>query len=252
MVGSVVALWRYPVKSMQGERLTAATVQSDGLAGDRRWGVRDELTGLVLTARREPQLLEAAASLGDGAAPVIDLPDGTRVTGSGATTDAALSDWLVRPVRLVEASARGDRAEFFADATDDRSEAIEWTMPPERFVDAMPLLLLTTASLRAGAAHHPAGEWDVRRFRPNVLLDTTGEGWIEDAWCGQLVRIGQVEVLPQQPCVRCTMVTRPQPGLEHDVDIFRTLARHHRGTFGLWAAVSSPGVVRVDDVVTID
>jgi uncharacterized protein YcbX len=244
----VAQLWRYPVKSMQGERLPAVNVRADGLDGDRRWGVRDERTGRVLTGRREPRLLEATATLGEGAAPVIELPDGTGLTGAGDVTDRALSDWLGRPVRLVEAAAHGDRAEFFADPTDDTSEAIEWTMPPERFVDAMPLLLVTTASLRAGAALHPAGAWDVRRFRPNVLLDTSREGWDEDDWCGRVVRIGEVELVPHQPCARCTMVTRPQPGLDRDLDVYRTLARHHGGNLGVWTAVLSGGAIAENDI----
>ena len=149
----VAQLWRYPVKSMQGERLLAVQVEGDGVAGDRRWGVRDERTGRVLTGRREPRLLEAAARLAAGREPVIELPDGTVLEGAGEATDTALSGWLARPVRLVEAGAHGDRAEFFADPTDDSSEAIEWTMPPERFVDAMPLLLVTTgqSARRRGA-----------------------------------------------------------------------------------------------------
>ena len=58
---------------------------------------------------------------------------------------------------------------------------------------------------------------------------------------------GEVVVVPQQPCVRCTMVTRPQPALERDLDIFRTVARHHAGTFGVWTAVRTPGTVRTGD-----
>ncbi len=247
----VAQLWRYPVKSMQGERLPVAEVQADGLDGDRRWGVRDERTGRVLTGRREPRLLEATASLGEGAEPAIRLPDGTGLVGPGDATDSALSDWLGRPVRLVEAAAHGDRAEYFADATDDASEAIEWTMPPERFVDAMPLLLLTTASLRAGAALHPAGEWDVRRFRPNVVLEASGDGWPEDDWCGRVVRIGEVDLAPHQPCIRCTMVTRPQPGLNRDLDVYRTLARHHGGTLGVWTTVLNAGTIAENDTARV-
>ena len=237
------------MKSLQGERLAAANVEVDGLDGDRRWGICDEDTGRVLTGRREPRLLEAAATLGDADEPRIVLPGGAVLDGSGRATDAALSDWLARPVRLVPANREhGDRAEFFADATDDTSAPIEWTMPPGRFVDAMPLLVLTTASLRAGAALYPEGEWDTRRFRPNVLIDGAGEGWAEDGWCGRTVSIGDVELLPQQPCIRCTMVTRPQPArstsaLRRDVDIYRTLAHHHDGSLGVWTAVHSGGVV---------
>jgi uncharacterized protein YcbX len=247
----VAQLWRYPVKSMQGERVASVEIRSDGVDGDRRWGVRDEHTGRVLTGRREPRLLEAAARVDGEREPVIELPDGTVLDGVGATTDTALSEWLARPVRLVEAGRHGDRAEYFADPTDDSSEAIEWTMPPERFVDAMPLLLVTTASLRAGAALHPDGEWDVRRFRPNVVFDVPGEGWLEDEWCGRVVRIGTVAVAPRQPCVRCTMVTRPQPDLTRDLDVYRTLARHHGGTFGVWTEVRDGGVITEGDVAAL-
>ena len=79
----VAQLWRYPIKSMQGERLPAVKVQAAGLDGDRRWGVRDERTGRVLTGRREARLLEATASLGEGAEPVIKLRDGTGLIGAG-------------------------------------------------------------------------------------------------------------------------------------------------------------------------
>lgn len=247
----VAQLWRYPVKSMQGERVPEARVQADGLEGDRRWGVRDERTGRVLTGRREARLLEATAGVGEGGEPVITLPDGTALIGACDATDGALSDWLDRPVRLVEAAALGGRAEFFADPTDDSSEALEWTMPPERFVDASPLLLMTTASLRAGVTLHPAGVWDVRRFRPNVLLEATGEGWVEDGWCGRVVRLSDVEVAPQRPCVRCTMVTRPQPGLDRDLDVYRTLARHHGGTLGVWTAVLQVGTIAEGDIAQL-
>jgi len=149
------------------------------------------------------------------------------------------------------ADTPGGQAEAFVDATDDSSAVMEWTMPVGRFVDAMPILLVTTASLRSGATLHPAGNWDVRRFRPNVFVDVDEEGWVEDAWCGRVVRIGQVELLPRQGCVRCTMVTRPQPELERDLDIYRTLARHHDGTFGVWATVQTPGTISVGDAVEV-
>ena len=248
----VAGLWRYPVKSLRGEQLAEADVEADGLRGDRRWGIRDEDTGRILTGRREPRLLLGAATMTDDGEPEITLPDGRRVRGAGPASDSALSAWLGRRVALVPAEgAPGGNAEFFADATDDDSPAIEWTMPAGRFVDAMPLLVLTTASLRAGAALYPAGDWDTRRFRPNLLVELGTEGWIEDGWCGRMLEIGQVAIEPREPCARCTMVTRPQPGLERDLDIYRTLSRHHGGTFGVWTQVHTPGTVRVGDPVVV-
>ena len=247
----VVGLWRYPVKSLQGEPVEVAHLDEDGVRLDRCWGIRDEHTGRILTARRRPELLGAAASY-DGGVPVIELPGGEVVHGPGAEADRALSQWLGSPVSLVASAATDPgRAEFFADATDDSSEAIEWTMPEGRYVDAAPLLLLTTASLRTAAALHPDGTWDVRRFRPNVLVDLDGEDWIEDGWVGQRVDLGGAGVVPLQGCVRCTMVTRPQPGLEADVEIFRTLARNHGGLFGVWSDVVERGPVAVGDRVSV-
>jgi uncharacterized protein len=244
---------RYPVKSLQGQLLDSAVIDIDGLRGDRCWGIRDEATGKVLTARRAPELLFAGATLAADGAPMITLPDGTECRGPGHETDAALSDWLGKPVRLVTAiGAPGARAEFFADATDDSSEALEWTMPAGRFVDAMPLLVLSTASLRTAAALHPSGDWDIRRFRPNLLLDVVGEGWVEDEWCADSeLQIGEVTIEPREGCARCTMVTRPQPGFGDDRDVFRTLARNHGGLFGAWSAVIHTGTVRVGDPVGV-
>jgi uncharacterized protein YcbX len=144
---------------------------------------------------------------------------------------------------VAAAGNAGGRAEYFADATDDNSEAIEWTMPTGRFVDAAAVLVLTTASLRTAAELHPDGIWDPRRFRPNVLLDVEGEGWLEDEWVGTPLSIGAVALMPLQPCIRCTMVTRAQPGPEADADIFRTLARHHGGLFGVWCNVLTGGTL---------
>lgn len=248
----VASLRRYPVKSLQGEEVDVVLIERDGLAGDRSWGIYDETTGKILTARREPGLLLASASLGADVEPSITLPSGELCAGMGAGTDEALSDWLGKRVRLVPAArAPAGRAEYFADATDDTSEAIEWTMPPGRFVDALPVLMLTTASLLNGARLYPAGTWDVRRFRPNVLLDVDGEGWVEDGWCdGRSLQVGSAVLVPVQPCIRCTMITRPQPGLNDDRDIFRTLARNHHGTFGVWTTIQTPGRVRVGDTLT--
>jgi len=248
----VQALWRHPVKSLQGEPLETANFEEDGLVGDRRWGIRDETTGKVLTGRREPTLLLARSRLDESGHPEITLPDGTVCNSLGASTDETLSDWLGRRVRLVEAADQpGATAEYFADATDDTSQAIEWTMPAGRFVDALPLLVITTASRRAGEALHPDGVWDMRRFRPNLVIDTEGSDWLEDTWAGRSLVIGYVAIGVRARCERCTMVTRPQPELDRDLDMYRVLARHHHGTFGMWCEVESPGAIAVGDQVAL-
>lgn len=205
----VAELWRYPVKSLLGERLPSLSLVADGVDGDRMWGILDQRDGRILTARREPRLLFAAARVGSQG-PLITLPDGQELTGLGPATDAALSAWLGRSVALVAAAASdASNAEYFADATDDTSQAIEWTMPQGRFVDAFPVLVMTTAGLRGAAAAYSAGAWEVRRFRPNVLIDLGGQGWLEDAWADRCLRVREARLLPRKRCVRCTMVSPP-------------------------------------------
>ena len=248
----VIEVWRHPVKSLQGERLRVGTIEAGGLAGDRVWGLRDRATGKVLTGRREPPLLTASARLDGDGTPHITLPDGRTAAGPGPATDATLSGWLGRPVTLVSAAgAPPGVGEYFGDATDDTSRVLEWTMPAGRFVDSLPLLVLTTASLRAGAATHPGAAWVVRRFRPNLVVEAEGTEWIEDSWCGRSLRVGEVELSVEAPCGRCTMVTRPQPGLSRDLDVYRTLLSLHEGTIGVLASVTTPGTVRPGDTVEV-
>ncbi len=250
----IAQLWRYPVKSLLGERLPTLHLVGDGVLGDRMWGIQDRSDGRILTARREPRLLFASSRLSEGGdLPLITLPTGQEIQGPGPEVDAALSAWLAKPVTLV-AAAESDaaRAEYFADATDDSSRAIEWTMPKGRFVDGFPVLVMTTAGLRGGAAVHSSGAWDVRRFRPNILIQVDGEGWLEDAWADRQLRAGSTQLVPRRRCVRCTMVTRAQPGLERDVDIYKTLHRTHGGEAGMWSQVVQPGVLSEGDSVQLE
>jgi len=249
----VTELWRYPVKSLLGERLSTLRVVDDGMEGDRAWGIQDCGDGRILTARREPRLLFASSRIdARSGLPVITLPGGQLLTGPGPETDAALSTWLSKPVSLVAAAeCDASRAEYFADATDDASRAIEWTMPKGRFVDAFPILILTAAGLRESAAAYSSGAWDMRRFRPNIFLELDGEGWLEDAWADRPIRIGSAELVPRRRCVRCTMVNRAQPSMGRDLNIYKTLHRMHRGEAGMWTQVVHSGVISEGDSVQI-
>lgn len=120
-------------------------------------------------------------------------------------------------------------------------------MPTTTFVDVEPLLLVTTASLRMGKQLHPQGQWTPQRFRPNVVIDIEGIDWVEDRWREREIRLGQVVLRGSIPCMRCSMVTRSQPRLDRDVDVFRTLAKARGTQFGLWASVLRPGTIEVGD-----
>lgn len=214
------------------------------------WGIQDLVDSRILTARREPRLLFAKSRIGSDGLPLITLRDGAERSGLGPAVDRALSEWLGKPVALVPAAEREPaRAEYFADATDDSSRAIEWTMPCGRFVDAFPVLLLSTPALAAAEASYPGGAWDVRRFRPNILVRHGGQGWVEDKRVNRVIHIGSARLVPRQRCIRCTMVNRAQPGLERDVNIYKALLRSHGGEGGMWTQVQGPGLVSEGDAL---
>jgi uncharacterized protein len=235
---NVLELWRYPVKSLQGERLTAARVGPLGIPGDRRWALFDRDTGLGLTARRVPELLFASARMREDGGVDVLLPDGT-VTADGG----AISAWLGRRVELREAAGDGDAPVYETPADEDVPDPTEWLQwegaaGPFHDSPRIRLSLVSTGTL---------GTWDRRRFRANVVLDGAGEDGLqgrEVALGGALLRIGG-------PVPRCVMTTRPQPGgIGRDTSVLKTIHRQRDGLLAVRAAVVEPGTVRVGDALS--
>jgi uncharacterized protein len=230
----VLELWRYPVKSLQGERLDTVAIGEDGFEGDRRFALFDPETGFGLTARRVAQLLFARARLTvDGEAEIV-LPD-----GSIATDDEALSEWLGRRVQLKSADISGSRLyENPLDFEHERTSRWEaFTGAPGPFHDSRRtrVSLLSTRTL---------GSWDRRRFRSNVLL----EGGGEDELVSSTVRLGDATLSVGNHIERCVMVTRPQPdGIERDLDVLDTVARERQNRLAVGALVSEPGTVKMGE-----
>ncbi|CAN5856075.1 MOSC domain-containing protein [soil metagenome] len=253
VLGAISELWRFPVKSMQGERIDDGHLTERGLEGDRRYALRDATTGKVLSAKRVAPLLEAGARWA-GDEVIITLPDGTEVEAADPGADATLSSWLDRDVRLAAADpAEPGAYEMGVDPIDDDAPVIEFPCPPGTFLDAAAAHLLTTASLTDAAASHPAGRWDVRRFRPTMLVEVdpaTVEGpFPEDAWIGAAVQAGAAGLMVFAPTVRCAMPTRAQGDLPRDADIARTVTSQHASNLGVYAAVTTPGAIAVGDHV---
>jgi uncharacterized protein YcbX len=231
----VVEICRYPVKSLQGERLDGVEIDPGGLRGDRTCAIFDAETGFGLTARRVPELLYAAASLAPDGAVTIRLPD-----GSVARDDTALSDWLGRRVRLRQAADTGPRRyENPADFEDETGRWEPFDGSPGAFHDSAQasVSLLSRDTIRA---------WDPRRFRANLLLD----GGVETELDGRAASIGTAVLDVGRALSRCVMTTRPQPGgIERDLDVLRTIHREHGGRLAVRAVVRRTGRVRVGDVV---
>lgn len=282
-IGSVAGLWRYPVKSMQGEHVDPATTGERGLAGDRGWAVVDAETGKVVSAKR-PKLwltmLECAAAYveepradGDATAVQITLPDGQLVRSDDPDRDRLLSEALGRPVTLESSAAEG--AAFELSAVDAQGlEAPEperltespvgMFSPPGTFFDTSTLHVLTTSTLESLAEAHPDGRWDRRRFRPNVLVtldEPPGDGYAENTWIGRSLELGaEARAAVMAPMPRCVMTTLPQGDLPRDPLILRTLAERNRqeipgaGVYacaGALASISTGGALAVGDPVAL-
>jgi uncharacterized protein len=246
----VQSLWRYPVKSMQGEAREELDVDANGVTGDRSWGVLDLTSNTVISAKRDGRLLEASASLSDDELSVR-LP-GAQDLDPGDALNENLTQWLGRPVTLVDAKSHGVATfEAHEDFERDESDLEQWEGTGASFVDESPLHLLTTGDLEHLRSERPDLHWDVRRFRPNVVVDAQfgGLGPVE---AGRRIRIGDVEVEVWKGCTRCVMTTRAQPeGLDRELDILRHAIKHHDNTVGLRAFVVRTGTVHVGDEVRL-
>jgi len=267
-LGSVAALWRYPVKSMMGEELNATEVTDRGLLGDRAYAVVDNSDGRAATAknpRKWPRLFDFRATFVEPVHPAakvppvrIVLPEGTTVTSDQADLNQILSKALNRGVTF-RAAQRGavNAEEYWPDmeGLDHRDTVTDFTLPEGTFFDGAMVHLLTTATLDRLRELYPQGRFDVRRFRPNIVLQLgSGErGFAENAWVGHTLAIGTaVRLNITGPCGRCVMTTLAQGDLPVDPGILRTAAQHNQVNVGVYAAVVRGGTIRRGDPVRLE
>lgn len=208
----IAELWRYPVKSMAGERLTSADLALTGIPGDRGHYVLDAY-GQILSARTKPNLLLHHASI-DPAGDVLvdglpwDSPEVAELVQEAAGADA----------RLVEATG------------------------PERF-DILPLLIATDGAIDT-LGH------DGRRLRPNVVVGGV-EGLTERHWEGRLLAAGTAVIALADLRGRCIIPTWDPDTVAQDVAVLRKIRRDYDGTFALNAWAGQPGHVSLGDPVEL-
>jgi len=267
IVGTVQELWRYPVKSMQGERCAELALDERGFVRDRRFGVVDTASGKTLTAKTVPELLFASAGVRDETI-VITLPDGRELDASEGSASAAIAAWLDRDCALMPADQVAETSyDMTFEPTDDGAERYAIPVNPGAFFDLTPVHALTTSSLATMRAAHPEGQWDVRRFRPNVLIDTSAHApaagvpeasvapgvehpaFPEDGWVNRAISFAHGDgaapsITVLMATVRCAMPNRAQPGIDRDLDIFRTMNKHHANHLGVYCQPASAGLVR--------
>jgi len=222
-------IWRYPVKSLGGERLESAHVDELGIAGDRAWGIFDPETAMVLTARREPALLFLSARIEDGH-PVITCDE-----GSVLNSDDALSHWIGRPVQLKSAETGAGTFENPMDV-DNESDWVTWQSTGNTFHDG--------GSKISFVSRDSLGEWDARRFRINLILDGSGEEQL-----GGDVAVGSAVLSVRKPIERCIMVSRGQPGLPKDLTVLQRVIAERDNKIGMGAVITTPGTITVGDTI---
>ncbi len=267
-LGAVVSLWRYPVKSMMGEELNATEVSERGLLGDRAYALIDSADGKAATAknpRKWPRLFDFRAACIEPARPGakvppvrIELPDGTTVASDQSDLNQVLSKALNREVTF-RAAQRGavNAEEYWPDmeGLDHRNTVTDFTLPAGTFFDVAMVHVLTTATLDRLRTLYPQGRFEVRRFRPNIVVQLVSDekGFAENAWVGHTLAIGTaVRLNITSPCGRCVMTTLAQGDLPRDPGILRTAAQHNQVNVGVYAAVVRDGTIRRGDPVRIE
>ena len=265
---SVVSLWRYPVKSMMGEELNAADLTEHGLLGDRAYALIDASDGKVVSAknpRKWEGLFDFRAAFmhtptADKSIPPvrITLPDGTTVTSEDIDVNQTLSDVLGREVRLEPATSQARSLEEYwpdMEGLDHRDIVTDEAMPSGTFFDVGIVHLLTTATIDRLRGLYSEGRFEVRRFRPNIVVNpaTDDSGFVENDWVGKTVAIGNAVCLNiTEATSRCVMTTLPQGDLPRDPGILRAAAQNNHVQVGVYAEVQQGGTIRRRDTVGVE
>lgn len=267
-VGTVWSLWRFPVKSMLGEELNASEVTARGLVGDRAFALIDPTSSKVVSAknpRKWAKIFDFRATYvepprtGTALPPVrITMPDGTNVTSDQDDLDRILSRALGRDIRFGSpAPQKPSLEEYWPDMEGlaHRETITDEAMPPGTFFDSAVIHILTTATVDRLRELYPEGRFEVRRFRPNIVVEVAAgeKSFAEDAWIGHAIVIGDgVRLGITGPCPRCVMTTLSQSDLPRDPGILRTAARHNQANVGVYAGGLQAGMIRRGDPVRIE
>ncbi len=270
LVGTVQALWRYPVKSMLGDSPSQLAVDPRGIRGDRAYALWDHASGRVASAKNPrlwQGLLAYRARFREEPAPAAPLPpvliapredDGSAGLCSGEDdVDAFFSELFGRQVSLLDTPPEGASLDQYWPPVEERAfqdvtNALE--LPAGTFFDACPIHAITTATLEQLRQLEPELDFAVERFRPNLLIATPPEstGFVEEGWSGACLQIGEQLVLRVDGgCPRCVVTTLAQGALEENLEILRATARHNGVVAGIRLSVVSPGPVAVGDPVRL-
>jgi uncharacterized protein len=281
-VGTVKEIWRYPVKSMLGERVPATMLGALGLPGDRGYALRDDEAGEIRGAKKFPALMQCEARFlgepGEGIPPAeVRLPSGETLRTDDPSISEKLSKLVGKRVTMFSrqpahdlehyrrrpdgGDLQGQLQEIFAREKDEPfpdlaafpQELFEYTSPLGTYFDAYPIHFVTTAWLGELASRNQSAVWDVRRFRPNFLIEAANgvTGFAETEWIGREVAIGRAKLKVELHCPRCVMTTQATADLPKDPSVLRTIVGEASQNVGVYASVVGSGAVKEGDPVEL-
>ena len=283
-VGTIKEIWRYPVKGMAGEQVDRCGLGKKGLTGDRIWALRDSVRQEIQSCKFRPELLLCSARCRGGDTAGADnqvgvlFPDGEVLGSDNAAIHAKLSaltghastleplrpasdlDFYRRHKRddhtwLEELKATFDReaGEPLPDLDNLPQSAVDFVSLLGTFFLVTPFHIVTTATLAHLQGLHPQSDWDTRRFRPNLVIETEpgAEGLVEQAWIGKQLVLGDALVECTEAAPRCGAVTRAQRDFGFDKTILRTIVRDADQNVGIYGEISDDGSLSVGDAIYI-
>ncbi len=274
-LGKVASLWRYPVKSMQGEELSECEVTQHGFLGDRAYALIDVAEGKTVSSKNPvkwPTLLACKSGFAEppkkGAAPPavrIALHDGSNTESTARDCHQVLSKALKRTVILAVAdrgwmsgvhatlpAAWAGKAEQYwpdMDGLDYRDAVTDFTLPRGTFFDGATVHLITIATLLKLHQLYPKGRFEPQRFRPNILVDTLDgtKEFVEQSWIDKTIKVGDVKLVITGSTARCVITTLAQGDLPKDNGILRTAVQMNEGNVGVYAKVIQGGTMKRGD-----
>jgi len=262
---------------MLGEQLDRASVDQRGVVGDRAYALIDDETRKVVSVKRPKRwgrMFELAAVTRDGTVQVC-FPDGTSTAIGDTALAGRLSAFLERAVSVASTpppastfdevwmrELKNDIDPFVPSRVEDGEEMIDngqFMAVNGNFFNFGAIHIVTTSSTGRLSELAPGRRFDPYRFRPNLVVQTEGEGFVENDWSGKTMSIGDVRLRVLMPVPRCVMTTLSQGGVPADREVLRTIAQHNTldigtATFpclGVYADVSSQGRICVGDPVTV-
>jgi len=283
-IGTISAVWRYPVKGIAGESIDSCAIDKNGLNGDRLFAVRDVARGEIQSCKFRPGLLSCEARstnpqpIFDPDSFEIEFSDGTVLSHDDDVMNNKISELLGHESTLEPLRPIGEEEFYRRYKTDDHTWLEElkdtftrepgeplpdFSNPTQDFIDYVtlagtfflvsPIHIITSASMQYFQTLLPDADWDIRRFRPNIVIETVDgiNGLAEQAWLNKTLHIGETSIACSSTAPRCGAVTREQKGIPFDKSMLRTIVKEAEQNLGIYGDISGDGIISVGDEVCV-